>query len=155
MLGYSRSVSLQPLTSPLSYRSSIPPGDPVFRGMRESGQKPGQPESDKEPSGRVLRLREVDVQLKAADLEHICRANEGGLSGCVDDPAHLPSHRRPAEYGGTSPDPVWKILSGALKLPLHAVCDLRPKALICLSRDQTFLEFDNHLRATAADWEML
>jgi hypothetical protein len=46
-----------------------------------------------------------------------------GMSVAPNDPANLPEHRRPPEFGGTGRDPVWGIDSEGLPTDLNYAPD--------------------------------
>jgi hypothetical protein len=73
----------------------------LCRGMRDDGE--GQPECG--PSARALGVRlEGDIVIRE---DGTVGPGAGGMSVALDDPHNLPSHRRPTQFGGFGPDPVW------------------------------------------------
>ena len=59
------------------------------------------------PSARTLGVR-LDGDLPISDAGFVM-PETGGMSVALDDPMHLPPHRRPARFKGWGQDPVWQI----------------------------------------------
>jgi hypothetical protein len=75
----------------------------LFRGMKDDGD--GTPLC--EPSGRALGVRlEGDIPIRA---DGTVEPETGGMSVAIDVAGNLPPHRRPEEFRGWGPDPVWQI----------------------------------------------
>jgi hypothetical protein len=75
----------------------------LYRGMKDDGD--GHPACG--PSARMLGVRlEGDIPIsQSGEVE----TGTGGLSVAIAGPENLIRHRRPPEYGGVGPDPVWEI----------------------------------------------
>jgi hypothetical protein len=104
-------------------------------------------------SGRTLGVREIDIEV---DSSGWLEPEKGGMSVAPGSPANLPKHRRPPEYGGTGPDPVWRIESDDLGDDLVFRPDpgdpnghgfLEPKTAMYLE------EYERALEATRAKWQ--
>ena len=80
----------------------------LFRSMTQ--------DSDSGPmidaSARTLGARpSIDVP---GDVADDTEPGTGGMSASLGDPMRLPRHRRPPEFGGSGPDPVFAIDLAAL-----------------------------------------
>lgn len=67
--------------------------------MKEDSE--GHPECG--PSARMLGVR-LEGDIPIADTGEV-QPETGGMSVAVDDPQHLPRHRRPPEHGATAATP--------------------------------------------------
>jgi len=57
-------------------------------------------------TARTLGIREdIDILV----MEGQVKPNTGGMSVSPPPPSNLPTHRRPAKFGGTGKDPLWEI----------------------------------------------
>ena len=75
----------------------------LYRGMKDDGH--GQPLCG--TSARTLGVRiEGDILIQE---DGTVEPSTGGMSVAIDDPRHLPPHRRPPAHGGWGPDRVWRI----------------------------------------------
>ena len=92
----------------------------------------------------VLAVRAGDILLPG----------QGGMSVAPDDPADLPTHRRPVSLGGTGRDPVWYIESDDLGPDLHARQGRPGHALIEPSRPVILQVFQDALAATRWRWKL-
>lgn len=87
----------------------------VFRGMKEDGGAPAIG-----PHATTLGVRDCDISTKpSGEVE----PGTGGMSVSPDDPTFLPSHRRPASFGGTGKLAVWSLEVG----PCDSALNCRPE----------------------------
>jgi hypothetical protein len=71
--------------------------------MKDDGE--GQPECG--PSARTLGVRlDGDILVQEDDT---VEPETGGMSVGLDQPENVPAHRRPPEFDGWGPDPLWMI----------------------------------------------
>ncbi len=119
----------------------------LYRAMMRGAD--GQPLE--EDSARGLGVREGFDVIPESDSSVLPRG--GGMSVAPDDPRHLPTHRRPAEWGGTGRDPLWVIDEADLPADLRFRRDTRLHGLIEPSRRMTLEDFRMHLRSTGSSWE--
>lgn len=102
-------------------------------------------------NGRQLGVRPRDL---AAASGGIVQPGAGGVSVTPDDPAGLPSHRRPASLGAEGTDPVWVIDTDQLAAELTYRADPRspsthgfvePSAAVTLVEYQQAIARTRHL----------
>lgn len=120
-------------------------GRTVYRSMREAAD--GDPMVG--PTARTLGVRPGD------DLPVVqgrVRPGTGGLSVAPDRPSSLPSHRRPAEFGGTGKDPVWGITTDSLGIGLTFRQDKAEHGLFEPAREMSIEDFQAELADLAPLW---
>jgi hypothetical protein len=59
--------------------------------------------------GTTARTLGVRAQIDILVVSDHVKPNTGGMSVSPPPPYNLPTHRRPAIFGGTGKDPVWEI----------------------------------------------
>ena len=127
-------------------------GTRLYRSMRAGND--GLPITG--PSARTLGVRpEVDIPV---DAHGSVQPGSGGMSVSPDSPMNLPSHRRPANMGGTGKDPVWCIRA----------CDLGPDltyrpdpkhpsghGFVEPARPMSFVDYQRALEGTRGSWRCI
>jgi hypothetical protein len=81
-----------------------------------------------------------------------------GMSVSPPPPENLPVHRRPAEFGGTGPDPVWEFETEELPEGLRYSPDRRnPQGhgYIEPARRMSFEEYQRLLHSTRGLWRLV
>ncbi|MDQ4071014.1 MAG: sugar-binding protein [Actinomycetota bacterium] len=123
-------------------------GPDIFRSMKRGAAGP-----EVGPTARTLGARPgVDIPVDAAGR---VKPGTGGMSVSPGSPHNLPSHRRPAELGGTGKDPVW--CTGTCTLPEGLTYRPDPKnpsghGFVEPSRPMTFNEYQQLLESTRKLW---
>jgi hypothetical protein len=104
------------------------------------------------PGARTLGVRpDVDIPV----VKGMVMPATGGLSVAPDTPNHLPSHRRPAAFGGTGKDPIWSLDLDRLERDLTFRQDQSKHGVIEPARPMSITEFQQALADTASKWEEL
>jgi hypothetical protein len=121
----------------------------LFRGMKMDAS--GMPERGE--SSRTLGVR-PGVDVVATDPSDPVGPGQGGMSVTPDDPLHLPYFRRPPELGGTSKDPVWRVMEADLGPDLCYRPDpmRSDHGFIEPSRVMTLAEYQRALGQTQHRW---
>lgn len=118
----------------------------VFRGMKEAGGKPAI-----EETARGLGVR---PGTDATIVDGTIKADGKGMSTSPDAPKNLPRHRRPQEWGGTGPDPVWETTDAALtNKKLAWVNDAPTHGTVSSPKDQPYADYKSALEATQSSWK--
>ena len=105
-------------------------------------------------SARTLGARpDTDVRIDDTGQVH---PGTGGMSVSPDDPENLPTHRRPPEYGGSGPDPVWVIDSDDLLPGLGYrpdPYDPEGHGFVEPQTEMSFGDYESLLNQTRDSWE--
>jgi RHS repeat-associated protein len=123
-------------------------GTDIFRSMKRGVAGP-----EVGPTARTLGARPgVDIPVDAAGR---MTPSTGGMSVSPGGPHNLPSHRRPAQLGGTGKDPVW--CTGTCSLPEGLTYRPDPSnptghGFVEPSRPMTFNEYEQLLESTQTLW---
>jgi len=106
-------------------------------------------------TARTLGIREgIDILVISAQV----KPNTGGMSVSPPPPYNLPTHRRPAEFGGTGKDPIWEInlnCLNAFKLQ-YRPDPLKPNKHVFIEpiTDMLFEEYQLAIAATLQEWSL-
>ena len=122
----------------------------LFRGMKENAN--GMPEIGE--SSRCLGVR-PGFDVPVTDPGDLVRSGQGGMSVSPDDPQSLPYFRRPPALGGTSKDPVWRIMDVELGPDLRYRPDpaRAGHGFVEPSRSMTLAEYRRALALTQSSWQ--
>ncbi len=124
----------------------------LFRGMREDAN--GVPEICESSRGLGIRPGFDVPVIHPSDL---VGPGQGGMSVSPDDPRSLPYFRRPPALGGTSKDPVWRILETDLGTDLQYRPDpARPgHGFVEPNWPMTLAEYQRALARTQHQWQKI
>ena len=133
----------------------------LYRAMKEGPG--GQPLLG--PTARTLGVRTVppsgiskpftpDISVAGGKV----KPGGGGMSVTPDDPALLPTHRKPASLGGTGSDPVWVIEEGSLGPQLqHRRDPTKPTrhGYVEPAKEMSLADYEQAIAATVEFWRKL
>ena len=124
----------------------------LFRGMREDAN--GMPEICESSRGLGIRPGFDVLAIHPSDL---VGPGQGGMSVSPDDPRSFPYFRRPSALGGTSKDPVWRILETDLGTDLQYRPDpARPgHGFVEPNWSMTLAEYQRVLAQTQRQWQKI
>ena len=120
----------------------------VFRGMKEDGGLPKVEASARGLGVRVPPNPNSDVDV----VDGVVQANGRGMSMARFTPFNLDPIRRPPEWGGTGPDPVWGAVSPIFTGPLAYNPDTPKHANAAAAFDMPVAAMQNALAATRLAW---
>lgn len=76
----------------------------------------------------------------------------GGMSVAPHDPLNLARHRRPPEFGGEGPDPVWEYPTSEEMGRLYYRSDTRQDGMIEPSAEMLIADYESALEGTQDAW---